>query len=337
MKKKGFEIQFNWVFVLVAGAAILLFFTVFIYKQRTLSEVSTKTTILKSIEAIIIGAGVSTDTTRIVDVPNANIEVECNRVSIGGVSKQYQNLILFAPSLIKGDRLITQTLAFSLPYRATNLLYITSDKLRYIIIGDSEFAKEINKSLPSELKKEFYESDAFVASFRNLNNYKVRFIIFENSVIDFPLALQNMQDSDVTALQISGDAKKGSINFYEKDGSTWQSKGNSLYIGKQALIGAVYSDTNESYECNMKHVFARLKLITKIYKDKTQKLHGTASIQCQDFYKKALPLLEEIDTEALKLEKFTFDQATFDSLTSAAEQLNNENKEAQKSSCTLIY
>lgn len=334
MKKKGFEIQFNWVFVLVAGAAILLFFTVFIYKQRTLSEVSTKTTILKSIEAIIIGAGVSIDTTRIVDVPNANIEVECNRVSIGGVSKQYQNLILFAPSLIKGDRLITQTLAFSLPYRATNLLYITSDKLRYIIIGDSEFAEEINKSLPTELKKEFYPSSTSV---RNLNNYKVRFVVFENPMIDFPLALQNMQDSDVTALHISGDSKKGSIDFYGKNSNIWQLKGSSFYIGKQALIGAVYSDTNESYECNMKHVFARLKLITKIYKDKTQKLHGTASIQCQDFYNKALPLLEEIDTEALKLEKFTFDQATFDSLTSAAEQLNNENKEAQKSSCTLIY
>ena len=93
--------QFNWIFVLVAGTAILLFFTVVVVKQKNVSEMSTKATVLKSIEAIIIGASVGTDTTNIIDIPDSDIEVNCGRVSLGSISKQYQSLILFAPSSLK--------------------------------------------------------------------------------------------------------------------------------------------------------------------------------------------------------------------------------------------
>ena len=260
MNKKAFEIQFNWLFVLVAGAAILLFFSVIVVKQKAASETSTKATVLKSIEAIITGATVSTDTTNIISIPNSDIEVSCGRISIGGVSNQYQNLILFAPGLIKGNRLITQTSAFSAPYRATNLLYITSPQIRYIIIGDNNLAKEVNKSLPSSLKKEFYQSHVQI---NNLNNYKLKFAIF-GSMIDFPKPLEKMPDIDVTAIRINGDEEKGIIEFYQKDGISLLSKGSSVYLGKQSLVGAVYTDNLDMYECNMQNVFFRLNLITKI-------------------------------------------------------------------------
>src|SRR3989338_1486438 len=279
MNKKGFEIQFNWIFVLVAGTAIILFFTVVVIKQKNVSETSTKATILKSMEAVITGASVSTDTTNIIDIPNSDIEVDCGRVSIGGVSKQYQSLVLFAPSLIKGNKLITQTLAFSTPYRATNLLYITSPQMRYIIIGDSKLAKEINKSMPSELKKEFYQS---MPEIKNMNNYKIRFVLFEN-LIDFPKALEKMPDSDVTAIKINGDSEKGIIEFWQKESNSWLSKGTSFYIGKQSLIGTIYADTLDVYECNMRNVFSRLNLVTKIYAERTKKLTQGATSGRQFF------------------------------------------------------
>ena len=240
MNKKAFEMQFNWIFVLVAGAAILLFFTVVVVKQKGVAETSTKATVLKSIEAIITGASVSTDTTNIINIPNSNIEVSCGRISLDEVSKQYQSLILFAPSLIKGDRLITQTLGFSAPYKATNLLYMTSQQLRYIIIGNTDLAKEINKSLPVELKKEFYETLPII---KNENNYKVRFVFFTNSDPSVLENLGKMPDSDVTAIKINGDSEKGIIEFWQKEGASWLAKGNSNYIGKQSLIGAVYAET----------------------------------------------------------------------------------------------
>ena len=333
MNKKAFEIQFNWIFVLVAGVAILLFFTAVVIKQKNVSETSTKATVLKNIEAIITGAGVSTDTINVIDIPNSNIESGCSRVSLGGVSKQYQNLILFAPSLIKGDKLITQTLAFSAPYRATNFLYMTSPQLRYIITGNNNLAKEINKSMPSDLKKEFYKSEPEV---KNSNNYKIRFIVFE-SMIDFPKALEKMPDSDVTAIKINGDNEKGTIEFWQKDGNSWSPKGSSTYLGKSSLIGAIYADTLIAYECNMQNVFSRFNLVTRIYIERTKNLvQNTATssrqVQCNRFYNSALTHLNNIFTASSN-----FNKENVDVIADAAKSLANENKNAQVNSCTLIY
>ena len=332
INKKAFEIQFNWIFVLVAGAAIILFFTVVVIKQKNVSETSTKATVLKSVEAIITGAGVSTDTTNRIGIPSSDINVDCGRVSIGEVSKQYQNLILFAPSLIKGDKLITQTLAFSTPYRATNLLYITSPQLRYIIIGNSEIAKYINKSMPAELKKEFYKS---APEIKNSNNYRIRFVLFDN-IIAFPKALEKLPDSDVTAVKINGDNEKGTAEFYQKQGSSWTLKETSSYIGKQSLLGAIYSDTFEAYECNMQNVFSRLNLVTKIYVERTKRLMEGAvtgsQIRCNQFYSNALTQLNSILAASSG-----FSRENINVIAASANSLAGENKNAQIYSCTLIY
>src|SRR3989338_5160049 len=168
--KKAFEIQFNWIFVLIAGAAILIFFTSIIIKQKSITQSSTNIEMLKQMESIIAGASVSTDTIVPFEVPDFEIRISCNKLSIGASSTQYQNLILFAPSLIKGNKLVAQTMEFREPYRSTNLLFVTSMQASYILIGDS-LSKEINKTLPAELDKQsfaLYEP----SKIRNTNNYK---------------------------------------------------------------------------------------------------------------------------------------------------------------------
>lgn len=333
MNKKAFEVQFNWIFVLIAGAAILLFFTVIVIKQKSVAEISTKATVLKSIEAIITGAGISTDTTNIISIPKSDIEISCNRVSLGTVSKQHENLILFAPSLVKGDKLITQTLSFNAPYKATNLLYITSPQLRYIIIGSNNLAREINKTLPLDIRKEFYPS---IPEIKNFNNYRIRFIILDE-MIEFPKSLAKMPDFDVTALKINGDLEKGTLEFWQKDGVSWQAKGSSPYIGKASLIGAVYTDNSDMYNCNMQNVFSRLNLVTKIYIDKTKKLVQKEStsgrqFQCNQFYNNGLAQLSSIFSASS-----IFNHQNVNAIFDSAKSLAGENKNAQIFSCTLIY
>ncbi len=342
MNKKAIEIQFNWIFVLVAGAAILLFFTVIIAKQKNISDISTKTTVLKSIEAIIAGASVTTDTTKIDDIPESSIEVSCGRVSIGGVSKQYQNLILFAPNLIKGNRLIWQTAAFSVPYKATNLLFMTSARARYIIIADDSdnIAREINKLLPSDLVKEFYKPTQ-ASTIRNENNYKVKFIYFfmdpENSVLS---PFKDLPDSDVTAIKVTGDLDKGEIEFFEKKGQSWDSKGTSSYITKSSLLGAVYTGALETYECSMRNVFARLNIVTSVYIDKTQELetsHPPPS-NCYTPYLSSLSYLGNIRSSSNNLAKSeNFAEQDIVAITSAKSTLSAKNKILQENSCPLIY
>lgn len=331
MNKKGFEIQFNWIFVLVAGAAILLFFAAIVVKQKSVSEASTKAIVLKSIDAIITGASVTTETTKREDIPYSEIGVECNRVTIGGVSKQYQNLILFSPGSIYGSKLLWQTASFSVPYRATNLLYITSPQIRYIIIGSSELAADINRSMSPDISKESYQS---MPSIQNSNNYKVRFIIF-GAMISLPGSLQKMPDSDVTAIKIDGDAKEGAIDFYQKNGNAWLLKGSSAYIGKQSLIGAAYSDTLEMYQCNMKNVFSKLNLVTRVYHGKISELinHLSSSqLACSQFYSKALSEFNKISSATS-----SFSKENMNIIADSAGSLDNINNDAKKFSCPLIY
>lgn len=333
MNKKAFEIQFNWIFVLVAGAAIILLFTSIVIKQKNIAETSTKSTVLKSVDAIITGASVSTDTTNIITIPNSNIEVSCNRISISGISRQYEHLILYAPSLMKGDKLITQTLTFSVPYRATNLLLVTSPQLRYIIVGSNNLAKEINKSMPAELKKEFYQNTPQI---RNSNNYKVRLVLIED-MIDFPESLEKMPDNDVSAININGDKEKGAIEFWQKNGNSWQHKGTSSYIGKPSLIAAVYTDNIESYECNMQNTFTRLNLVTRIFVERTKKLMekelvSIKEIRCKELYTNALFYFNKILTASLN-----FNDENVNKISDSAKSLASNNKDAQLNSCTLLY
>src|SRR3989344_5674159 len=64
--KKGVEVQFNWIFVLIAGTAIILFFSLVVVKLKGISETSRQGDIVKGIEAIITSASVSIDTTNVI-------------------------------------------------------------------------------------------------------------------------------------------------------------------------------------------------------------------------------------------------------------------------------
>ena len=337
--KKAFEIQFNWIFVLIAGAAILIFFASIIIKQKSITQSSTNIEMLKQMESIISGASVSTDTIVPLEIPNFDIKVSCNKVSIGYSSSQYQNLILFAPSLIKGNKLVSQSMAFREPYRSTNLLFITSTQVKYILIGRDDIFKEINRTLPAELDKgtfELYDP----SKIRNTNNYKIKFVFFNVNVpSSLPTSLENIPDSDVTAIKITGDIEKGVIGFYKKSGNSFTLSESSAYIGKSSMIAAIYAENQEMYTCNMNNVFSRNSLVTKVYQGKTRNLMAnTARPDCRQIYSDSLPYLNRIETASLRLAASQrIDISDINEISSASKSLASQNEEAQKFSCPQIY
>ena len=61
-KKGVIEIQFNWIFILVAGSLILLFFFGIIRWAQTSSTESSSTTISNYIDSLLTGAAVTRKT-----------------------------------------------------------------------------------------------------------------------------------------------------------------------------------------------------------------------------------------------------------------------------------
>ncbi|HLC61481.1 MAG TPA: hypothetical protein VJI52_00505 [Candidatus Nanoarchaeia archaeon] len=339
--KKAFEIQFNWIFVLVAGAAILTIFALVIFKQKSLSESSTSSIALRSMESVVAGASATTDTSSPITVPDLGIEVDCGKISVVKTSKQYPRMVLFSPSLMKGNKLIWQAMSFSAPYKSSNLLFMTSQQVKYILIGNSDLIKSINKSLPPEINKENFSSYD-PAKIKNSNNYKVRFV-FDNadiSPLGLPPSLLKMPDGDVTALKITGNLDKGSVDFYEDRAGSFVSKGTSHYIGKAALIGAIYADTAEHYECNIRNVFARHGIVSDVHAGRTTALYNDPSMspECRRAYSDSLSFISSIESVSKNIAgASTLSQSDIDVIIGASESLSNQNKEAQKFSCPMIY
>ena len=340
--KKAFEVQFNWIFVLVAGAAILILVSFIIFKQKNIFEASIDSIALRSIESIVAGTSVSSETSSVITVPDLSIQIDCGKISIGKISKQYPRMVLFSPSLIKGSKIIAQTLSFSAPYKSSNLLFMTSTQARYILVGSSSLMKSINKSLPSEMNKEVLLSYN-PSLIKNSNNYKVQ-LIFDNlaSTPVLPPLLSNMPAGDLSALNILGDLNKGTIEFYENNGNSFVKKATSSYLGKTALIAAVYADDKEHYECNMKNVFAKHEIVSEVYYNRINNFitnpiyNPLISSDCKTVYSDSVDFLSGIKGESGNLAS-SISESNRNNLANAADSLKTQNKDAQKYSCPTIY
>jgi hypothetical protein len=324
--KKSFEIQFNWIFVLVAGAAIIFFFSTVIIKQKNASDFSAKTDVLRSFESIIAGAESSLDTTSIIDLPESEISIQCGTISIGTVSRQYSNLVIFAPGALKGTRFITQTSQFNIPYRASNLLSVTSANLNYVLVGTDSLTKKINATMPKELRKETRSSQSGI---RSTNSYKTRIVVVNPSASPPNVPYIPRVGEEVSVLEIkSGDENKGELIFYSKPSSTstWEKQLETKYTSFGMLMSAVYSD-HEIYKCSSANALRRAATVTQVYIKRTQAL-SASNPDCVQIYSRATTELNAIKTKT--------ESGNMDIMANAV-ALRIVNSDARKMSCPLIY
>jgi hypothetical protein len=183
-KKAAIEVQFNWIFVLIAGALIIGFFVMIVSKQQTSVKSEINIVVSRAIEAILTGSKVSADSASPGSLPVGNIEFDCDSYSVGDVERKLKQMTVFAPDLIKGKQIITWSLPWNVPFRATNLLLLTSPQVRYIFVYDhlatddlNVFAGKLHDKMLEQLK--FKKIEANVDRIKrdgvvtNTNNYKV--------------------------------------------------------------------------------------------------------------------------------------------------------------------
>ena len=337
MKKRGqFEIQFNWIFVLAAGALILLFASVFVLKQKGISERTIDQSVSNSLKAIISGAEVSTDTLNFVELPRVEIEFECGKYRVGSASRSFQIMSVFAPSKIESTKLMTWTLDWNTPYRVTNFLYLTSPNVRHILVGGEadSLAYKVNKSMPKELNKEWVKPGD-IGAVKNRNDAKVRFVFFDTYVDNSVLPeFSKMRDKDVTALKVFGSENK--VEFFEKKGANFESKGISYYLRLPSLVGAVFTEDFEMYNCVMEGAFKKLNIVTKIYQKKTENMaghyNGEGNHDCETDHLRGLSKINTILSKSTQ-----FNAGNIGDIDFAADELVGQNNYAQEHSCAGIY
>jgi len=332
MDKKGFEVQFNWIFAVIAGAAIIALAAFLVVKNRGITDSSFDVQTLKTVDAIVTGTGISSDVTKVSDI-SSKLAVGCNRIAIGSAQRNYQNIVLFAPDSIIEGKLITLTLPINLPFKVSNMLYATSPKIRYILVGKNEIISMINKSLPDSMQTEMASSVMAASAIKNTNNYKVRFIVADKdafAAFSVPKSLEKMPNFDVSAVVVSGSTDNGEATFYQKKGLVWEPKGSSNYLTLQGLLGAVFAESRENYDCSLKSLESRAKIMMEIYSQRTKKLALLAKdSECKPLYAEAEARISSILGKSIITNPEAF--------TSFANDWKNKNSDLEVLSCPSLY
>ncbi|MBI2134988.1 hypothetical protein HYU09_03280 [Candidatus Woesearchaeota archaeon] len=338
-KRGVIEFQFNWLFVLIIGAVILIMFSGIIIRQKNISETSKNVMLLNNLDAVFSGSESSKGTVNIVKIPETRMEFRCNRYSVGRLSKQLDVMNVFPPSVLEGSSLISMTLDFSMPYRIANLVYLTSPQYRYIFVG-SDNAAEIESMMPNET---FSEAFSTIGQVRYDGERKSRLVFFDDFINDgssLPLNLNDyarLQDNDITALNVRGSLESGTIEFFRKQQDRFVKIGESGYIGRESLLGAVFSDNPEIYSCVMGNVFEKTGIVTRIYRGKIERIrdaYSGSNERCSALIESVYSL-ENIDQ--ILSASSSFSQSNVNKMIAASKSLQSQNKQAQLQSCAVIY
>ncbi len=363
MRSKGqVEVQFNWIFILIVGAIILSFFVVIAMRQKQASESSINVGFFVNFEKALSGISAVQGKTLLFEVPNMDLNYECTQscdcVAYAGTSRarasasfNMRDKIIFSPSKLKGNNLLTMSRDWSYPFRITNFLFITSPEVKYLI-EDTSLGNSLYNMLPQTfLKVEQAEQRAFDKqlfkpdeTIENITgNYKIKFVFTDSKPEDFtiPGEIINLPSRDVTAIyieRVSGSPEK--VRFYEKDSADktkFRETGVSYLFGEATQFGAIFSEDLNAYACMMNKAFKIYSMIARVYEKKQNLYYGDVP-ECRINYVGTYMI--GIFTDALSMD-FKNQLGEKDSvalnLSNNARSVSIQNDNAIKASCPQIY
>jgi len=306
MKKAMIEVQFNWVFILIVGIGIMLFFVGATFWYKSNEEKKIASDVMVKLQTAMTGAGVSSRTASEINIPRAQLEFlcdanECSQSGCAssftfentGVSKDTSMDIIFTQKFIKSNFLHTWTQEWKTPYKTTNFLYFSSPEIKYYLVYKEGDASETHaKAVAANLKKNsFLEysliKETQIASVPYNNEYLMRFIIFSGlTSVSVSQSVQEGEHWD--AIFISGDSNYGTVTWGKSSGQNMVPDSTSKfpYLGMPSLIGAIYSEEFSMYVCNMKKAILRLKTVNNVYLERTKGLYSNfvGDGKCEYYY-----------------------------------------------------
>ncbi len=370
LRKKNavIEIQFNWIFILIAGALIIGLAFFIIQKQNSITNSRIAEQVMMDMGNVLTGASLSSGIAFYLKVPQTSFQIDCYGMTFFGQPLKFNHQIVFGPSLLKGNQLTIWNVKWDAPYKVSNFLYFTSPEIRYVFVDDAgNFIEYFNESIPDTindkgktvliLRKEIATSNAVVGNeirMINKNNYRIKFVFVDDSivgpdVITLPLWTAEMKNVEVTAIRIRPDANFGEpeqkldgfgrIEFYQKNNDNkFELKGTTNYFGRAALYGAVFSDNLDNYNCAISESLKKLKIMNEVYMKRTDDLFAYADSQPVTSYWancKIQYLLAKGELDNIGRYDFNNNDA-LGLLYASAQNLQRSNREVQ-GTCPLIY
>jgi len=351
-KRKGFiQIQFAWIFIIIAGSIILFFFISLVKTQGEVSANKLSQRVLTNLDAIMTGSKVSTNTCHLIEIPRLDIELDCRALRMSGNSRELADQMVFGPDKIKGSSLLTCAKDWNSPYRVANFLYLTTTEVRYIVVYDDsagvDLAEKLYDNMPENLNKDLVTYTDF-ASLEDKNNYKVRLITFDNEYVGYIPEFMKRYDSyivNIIPTTVTGESLfgYGEVEFFDvDDDGNAVTNGTAAYLRDASLFAAIFAEDQSQYLCVMKKAMTRLKFISQIYIDRTKDLYAyyEGDPTCSNHYEETgtedIIRNIQIAADAVFIDgKFT--EGESGDLNFFSISLKSQNELAQLYSCPVLY
>lgn len=350
--KRGISAQqFHWLFVLIAGAIILLFFINVISAGKTSAENKLSISMMNSFDAIFAGSKASDNTVSIIPAPpKTSIEFVCDaedghsEIAISGTiaSSQDPNRIMFAHGSITGRQYVVFTRSIDMPFKIDNALFVADLDTKYYILNNpsrTSLSNALVKLLPSNITSEKI-NDA--SALREEGYDEIVIISFGN----LPQSLPALKEIRVKNVDITPSSTRGvgTVEFRSKKPGATRFKpaeGASKYYGSTMLLGAVFSENMDYYECTIKRIYKKLKVVSQLYTKRSVLLEAAVrSGVCKAAYHDAIGQLTELKAVASGNRSLTPNNINSQEVMKLRDiklELESLNEQVELHSCPLIY
>lgn len=321
MNKKAFSSQlFNWIFIIVAGSLLLIFFVRFAFQQTEIFGEKGSVELISSLEDQLEAFSISEKSSKIVSLGyNTDIEIDCERIVNENIPKR-TNLIIFSPAKLSGKSVAAWTRKWEFPYQISNVFYLTNENSRYLLIYDKESFERVSKfDFPSSfnLQKMNFDNlnlDDLAANTKNLQNLNLIYF----TKIQRPTEIFKKL-SKVNLVEV--DLKLNEVKIFNKDGTSE----TSYFLEEPILFGAIFGP--ENFNCIKDKALSKLDLVTEVYSQKANYLSiKTSSQLCKAKYYEVLNTLNTFKGADSK-------QILYD----LKEKIKSQNKGLEKNACPSIY
>ncbi len=276
-KKGAVELQFNWIYILIAGAIILALATGFVIRWMHTAERGRSAESLRNLETILTSASVVEGGTKLLDTTGIELSYNCKSLRLRGVQIQsLRTAGMFAPTDIKGRKAIIWSDAWFAPFYVGNMLFFTTDNTRYIIVYD----KHNNRSLlmrrilfnliPEQLNIRFIDVTNASTIFDQNNNLVVFAFLDTN-----PVVFSNVKREKLgVKFTIDDNNETGSVDFLKPTATGWTNSGSSVWIKREMMLGALVSSDFEIYNCVYNNFLDRYEIVSGLLAEKVKVLEA---------------------------------------------------------------
>jgi hypothetical protein len=346
-RKGVIDVQFNWIFVMIAGFVIFLFIISVVFAQKRNADTQAGISAINQVTALLKSKQQTPNVYSEITLPRMNINFRCEEAAKNtyyftfkienAERKQLPTEILFAPQELTTNKILVWSQAFNLGFPVSVFTYITTADSTLLIYdptynpttSGNSYASQIFDDLPSNITKKIVKDATEIETYKDYARTKI--ICFED--IGCPLPTQYDYINIIPAQEVEL-YDYGNVTFHKKSPTNAPDKPQQTiqYITKSGLYGAIFSDTPEYYNCQMSRALEQFEVKRSLVESRLTLIQDALpENECKNTIKAVLNI--EID----RMRNPYLNEDNMTSLNQNTKYLDIQNTNLILDSCPKIY